>query len=551
MRKLLYIFILAFATSSCSGLLDEEIHSQVDDNYLNTLPGFEAAVMGCYSHLRDFYGQERGSRVAGSFGVDTYKQARDGGGKHFDFYSGALNSADGDLKAIWENFYRGINNCNVITTRAPNIEMSEELKLIRIGEARFLRAHYYFVLVQMFGPLHITLEETTGIQLEASRSPVNDVYKVIVEDLEYAIQNLPPSTDEWGRATEPAAKHMLARVLLTRATSPAAKDDDYERAANLAIDVINNYGFRLLDDFSDVFAVEPGDQNDEVIWSVQYNSNQLTNGEGNRMHLFFGAQFYRPLIGVANSQKYGRGWTRYMPTDFTLDHVFADRVNDVRYEKSFIQVYYCTVPGTYTINFGKEVTLEEGDTAIYLPGVNWSDEKVAEKNYTVWRPKDYTFSYYPSLTKHLFTDAPEISESRGYRDFIVARLAETYLIAAEALMYSGNNEDAVDYINAVRLRSARIGNTPEETEQYREAMKITVDQLDLDFILDERARELLGELFRWFDLVRTGLLVERVRMYNPFGGPNIQDHHVLRPIPQDQIDRTAGGAESFPQNPGY
>lgn len=528
-------------------ILNEEVHSQVDDNYLNTASGFEDAVKGCYSPLRSFYGQERGSVLAGSFGVDTYKQARDGGWKHYDAYTGALNPADGIVNTVWERFYDGINRCNMITSTSE-VDLDEELRLRRVSEARFVRANYYFVLLQTFGPLHITLEGTEGVELEATRSPISDVYNVIVEDLEFAIQNLPPTTDEWGRATEPAAKHILARVLLTRASSEAAASNDYERAADLAIDVIQNYDFRLLDNFFDVFAVEPNDQNDEVIWSVQYSSNQLSNDEGNRMHFFFNAQYYRPLIGVDNSHQYSRGWTRYMPTDYTLDQVFADRVNDIRYEKSFIQVYYSNAPGTYTINDGKQVTFEEGDTAIYLPGVNWSDEEVAEKNYTVWRPQDYTPSYYPSLTKHLFLDGPEISEDRGHRDFLVARLAETYLIAAEALMFSDNPEEAVDYINTLRLRSARIGNTPEETEQHREAMRITSDELDLDFILAERARELLGEKFRWFDLVRTGKLVERVRLYNPNGGPNIQDYHVLRPIPQSQIDRTAG---EFPQNPGY
>ena len=82
-------------------------------------------------------------------------------------------------------------------------------------------------------------------------------------------------------------------------------------------------------------------------------------------------------------------------------------------------------------------------------------------------------------------------------------------------------------------------------------MEITVDQLNMDFILEERARELLGEMQRWFDLVRTGTLVERVKQYNPDGALTIQPYHVLRPIPNDQIDRTEGGNAAFPQNPGY
>jgi hypothetical protein len=82
-------------------------------------------------------------------------------------------------------------------------------------------------------------------------------------------------------------------------------------------------------------------------------------------------------------------------------------------------------------------------------------------------------------------------------------------------------------------------------------MEVTAADINLEFFVEERARELLGEQMRWFDLKRWGLLVERVRLHNPDATSNIQEYHSLRPIPQNQIDRTAGGEASFPQNPGY
>jgi hypothetical protein len=101
----------------------------------------------------------------------------------------------------------------------------------------------------------------------------------------------------------------------------------------------------------------------------------------------------------------------------------------------------------------------------------------------------------------------------------------------------------VPYINAIRERAAYpSGNAA--------AMDITVDKLSLDFILDERSRELCGELVRWLDLARTGKLLERVKLHNTDGKSNIKPFHVLRPIPQTQIDATITGTP-YPQNPGW
>ena len=124
------------------------------------------------------------------------------------------------------------------------------------------------------------------------------------------------------------------------------------------------------------------------------------------------------------------------------------------------------------------------------------------------------------------------------------RLAETHLIAAEALLKLGRPAEALPYLNAVRRRAAFAGK---ET-----AMQLTTSQVTMELIMEERERELLGEMFRWFDLKRWGVLIERVKLYNPDAAPNIKaGKHELRPIPQDQIDRTAGGIAAFPQNPGY
>jgi hypothetical protein len=115
---------------------------------------------------------------------------------------------------------------------------------------------------------------------------------------------------------------------------------------------------------------------------------------------------------------------------------------------------------------------------------------------------------------------------------------------AEAYARDGRPDLGLPYVNMVRERAAKPG--------MQAAMDVPLDSLApgvaVDFILNERARELTGETTRWFDLTRTGKLIERVQLYNPTGGPNIQPYHVLRPIPNNEILLSTG---SMQQNPGY
>lgn len=549
MKQYLYVILFGcFALSSCKKFLDEEVRSQIPDNYMNTLAGFEAGVKACYFPLRTHYGTERGMTLT-VWGTDTYTMGRGSSFKYYNQYTNQLDPRGSYMRDTWNDLYIGINTCNAVISRAGDVPgLSEAVKKVRLAEARFLRAHYYFLLVQQFGEIHISLDETKGVVTAASRAPISDVYQVIVDDLEASIADLPATQGDYGRATKPAAEHMLARVLLTRATSEAAEATDYARAADLAVGVINNYNFSLLSNFADVFAQGAGERNSEVIWSVQFTKDPITNGGGNNSHLYFLME-YDILPGMVRDIANGRPFIRYAPTKFTTDTLFADRENDSRYEASFVHVYYCNKPGTYNVN-NKTVTMKVGDTAIWLPGYKLTPEEKASKNFLVIEPDGYTQNRYLSLKKFLDTQRPEVNTAAGSRDFLAFRLAETYLIAAEALMYTGD-PTAVDYVNAVRVRAATIGSTPGETLAHQEAMKIPAADLDIDFILDERGRELLGEQHRWFDLVRTGKLVERVRKHNPDGGPNIKDIHVRRPIPQDQIDRTKDGETTFPQNDGY
>ena len=148
----------------------------------------------------------------------------------------------------------------------------------------------------------------------------------------------------------------------------------------------------------------------------------------------------------------------------------------------------------------------------------------------------------PCFMKFADPTRESVNQVPSSRDFIIIRLAEMYLIRAEAEMYLGDKVSAANDINVIRRRAAKTGCEKE--------MEIRPEDVDIDFILDERGRELSAEMQRFYDLKRTGKLVERVKQHNPDAAPNIKDYHVLRPIPQSVLDAVTNKKE-FTQNNGY
>lgn len=528
--------------------LEETVISQVGTSYLNTPAGFNDGVRAAYTTLRSWYGTERANNLT-IFGTDTYTNGSDGAWKFMNQYTAQFDPRNGNLQEVWDEFYRGINTCNAVIERAPNVTgLDDVTKKQRVGEVKFLRAQYYFILTQLFGGVDLRLSETAAPTKRAARATEADMYAAIVKDLEEAIPDLENKarSADYGRVTRAAAEHLLALVYLTKATSSAKASDDYAKSETLAKNVINNYGIKLLTDFAKVHELN-NETNEEVIFATQYTRDPLTNGTGNNAHVFFLME-YDVQPGLRRDVANGRPFKRYRPTQYCLETVFAptNRSKDSRYYKTFVDVYRSNRPGTFNTTFDNSkasVTFAANDTAIYLPGVEWAVDQRAKKPYQVLTPSLYTEKLYPSLRKHMDAGRADLFQFEGGRDYINYRLAETYLILAEAQFLQGKTSDAVQAINAVRRRAAWPGQEA--------AMEITTADLTMEFIMEERERELLGEQKRWFDLKRWGVLVERVQKHNPQAAANIKPHHVLRPIPQVQIDRTEGGASSFPQNPGY
>ncbi|WP_018618414.1 RagB/SusD family nutrient uptake outer membrane protein [Spirosoma luteum] len=556
--RILALTALLLSGQACKDILDEKVISAIGNDYINTPKGFEDASKAAYSSLRNFYASERGLTMT-EYGTDIYQAGADGSYKGFHFYDTQINSFVDILQQVWEELYKGINTCNAVIERAPAATVSDAVRKLRVAEMKFLRAHYYFILVQQWGGVDLRLTETLGPTKVTKRASEADIYKSIIADLEAAIADLEPKirAADYGRATKPAAEHLLARVYLTKATSSAKAADDYSKAVTYAQSVIKNYGFKLLPDFASVFAQGSGEINDEVIFAVQYTSDPLTNvnslntnnGEGNKLHLYFGMQ-YDVQPGLKRDIANDRPFKRLRPTTYLLETVFKDRVNDSRYKKTFKDTWLSNNPGanlnTSFDNSKAKMTLKAGDTAIYIPGVEWTLAQRAAKPYQVLVPSAYTAALFPTLQKFLDPQRPDLTYEPGSRDYLAFRLAETYLILAEAQFRLGQTQAAVDAINVVRQRAAYPGKEA--------AMIITPAEMNMEMIYQERARELAGEQTRWMDLKRWGNLVERVKLYNPDGAANVKETSNLRPIPQTQIDRTekaADGSPGFAQNPGY
>ena len=537
---------IMLGNASCSDLLKENVISSISNDYIATTPGFIAATNAAYTPLRSYYATERGISMS-EFGTDIYSAGADGSYKGFHFYDSQLTSSVDILAQLWDDTYKGINTINAVIDRAPAVTgLSDAVKTQRVGEMKYLRAHYYFILVQQFGPLDLRLKETTGPTKTATRATEQAVYKQIEADLLAAIpvlENKKASSD-YGRATKAAAENLLAKVYLTRASSKFAEATDYANAATLCNNVINNYGFKLLPDFDQVFD-QANQINDEVIFAVQYTSDPLTNGfidnQGNKLHLYFGMQ-YDVQPGMQRDVANGRPFKRLKPTSYLLNTVFADRVNDTRYKKTFKDTWLSNKPGTYNTTFDGSkatVTYKAGDTTIYIPGYEMPLAERAAKKYQVLVPSLYNYALFPTLKKFFDPLRPDMTYENGSRDYFVHRLADTYLMLAEASVKLDKQADAVAAINAVRVRAAAPGKT--------EQMKVT--SVDMNLIMEERARELAGEQTRWVDLKRWGNLVERVKQYNVDAAANVSDKHYVRPIPQKQVDLSENGG--FPQNAGY
>lgn len=555
--QLLFIIPIAIALASCkkklqefnpSGLTGETLYSQS--------AGFETLVNAAYSFTRFWYGKEEGYSLS-EMGTDIWTSGTGDVYPQLSTYNNLQGSNTSALDLEWNNLYAAINLCNLGIKQVGSVtDYTASQKSEREAELRFLRAFYYWHIVETWGGVHFTTQPTEGVITTANRTPVDSFYTQIFSDLQFAISNLPTSAPgQYGRVWQPVAKAFLARMYLTRGKN--------NEAIALANDVIKNYGFSLLPKYSDLWNMA-NLKNKEVIWAVDYSTNLSLNDirtsaypyghprGSNNGHLFFLMVYDQVNSSIlARDINNGRPFNRYMPTKALLD--MFDDANDSRYDASFQTVWYANKSARTTgniFNTSDTTNFKIGDTVIYTPKTSVPTSVSNAKHYTTY---DYSRVYgnngvpiqrkfYISLKKFKDSTRATFNEAQSARDVFVIRLAEMYLIAAEAEFKIGKLDSAAYYLNVIRTRAAWPGHTAN--------MQITPADVTLDFILDERAREFAGEQIRWFDLKRTGKLLDRVKALNPDAAPYIQPFHTVRPIPQTQIDAVSNKNE-FTQNPGY
>ncbi|MBO9198783.1 MULTISPECIES: RagB/SusD family nutrient uptake outer membrane protein [Niastella] len=529
------------------------------DATYTTAKGFETLVNAAYTYTRFWYGKEEGYSLS-EMGTDIWTNGTGDVFPQLSRYDNLQGSNTAALTLEWDNFYAAIYLCNTGISKIGEIpDYTAKQKLQREAELRFMRAFYYWHIVETWGGVHFTTEATAPgvIESTANKTPVETFYTQIFEDLNYAVKNLPATTTDYGRPTVtiPVAKAFLARMYLTRGMNT--------EAAAMANELIKNPDYMLLPKFADLWSMS-NLKNKEVIWSIDYSTNLANNDlsssaypsghsrGSNNGHMLF-TQVYDQVNTslLVRDIPNGRPFNRYMPTKTLLD--LFNETDDSRYLASFQVAWLCNKEARTAGNsFNTKDTFDFklGDTVCYTSKSTLTAASMNGKHYTTYDiSRVYNAAgvptnrkFYISLKKFLDPTRGSFNEAQSARDVFVIRLAEMYLIAAEANFNLGKPDVAAGLLNTLRTRAAIPG--------HEAAMQITPAQVTLDFILDERARELCGEQLRWFDLKRTNKLIDRVTRLNPDAAQYIKGYHTVRPIPQSQIDAVTNKSE-FAQNQGY
>jgi hypothetical protein len=593
----MFVLILLVGTSCNDYLEENSISTQTTESYYVDENGYEDLITSTYPLLRTIH-QARELVFLGTdvFTSKAWDEAGNGSdGSALNLYDIRFTASNGSVSTLWNTLYKEIGRCNTAITRQDDIVgMDEDLLATRVGEAKFLRAFCYFYLVQQFGDVPMPLVETTTASREVTRIASSEVYTQIISDLEDAEAVLPTQDNtDYGRASQGAAQFLLARVYLTRGwnynNTLGGSDADFDKAVEYADKVISAYPLEPV--YKNLFPLHAEnpleetfptqvDKNDEIVFAVQYSDDVLTYDGGNDYHSIFGGSAEDIPGSLGRTSDYNRHAVGNYITTPAMYRLFDPEL-DVRYEHNFVEAMYALaevkgfVPNLSDPSTTIDIAI--GDTVLYFPPWNkpWSNSEkgmdvggtsrygvlnIDEIGITDGTPYHTEDNKAPLMWK-FWQPGIEYDDAMGTCDFVLFRSAEAYLIAAEAMVKGASNGalgDAEAYYNTIVDRA--LGNNagdsplcaadPADLTSYETVSYRANGNLDIEMIMDERARELMGEYCRWFDLKRTGTLIERTSSMNPWTAAlgEMEEFHYLRPIPQAEIDRSI---PAISQNAGY
>lgn len=504
------LILLTVGIWGCSdNVLNEKLYSDIPlDGYYKSEGELELALNGVYAEMTDegFYralmwvvlsdvtgGTLRGGAESNGSGDKSNQNTP---WNNFSWTSDAHEPS-----SIWGQHYDGINNANTLLHKLPNSDVSSESKKWYEGQTKFLRAYFYFDLVQVFGDVPLYVEPTLDLsEVDKPRTSVDEIYNQIESDLQDAESLLSPfnrGDHIEGRATSAAAKALLAKVHL--------QQRDWSSAASKAKEVIDMAEFELHDDFDDIH--NPGNgTSKENIFSIIRGGEANANG-----NIYFAKAVY--LWG---------------PPTATLEDGTSVKFNNIKFPITLQvdQDFFDSTPNTYR----KQQTMRQVMPYYYI------GDRLVEDSIELYAP-------FVTKFRHMNFDTGSLHE--GVPDVLI-RYADVLLTYAEALNESngGPSQEAYEAINEVRQRARAEGTANEQPESvYPDLSGLNQAQFR-DSVISERAREFVGEGFRRSVLLRHDRFISNAK---DRGVANAADHHKVFPLPGDEVSINP----NLEQNSGY
>ena len=554
MKKIFSVtFILMMSTFfSCKkGYLDEKpLDFLSSANALVTNVDFNIAVNDMYRVTRiEFFSRDEQRPFDYIFGTDIVYDGQPDVARHTNMAAAyAPSGGPGIPLSHWSALYKIISEANTIIGRIPASSMTDVQKTQTEAKGRFFRAFAYRTLAYLYGGVPLTLTEVATPKTDFVRATKAAVLNQCIDDLKFAVINLPAITAvQDGEISNLAAGHLLAEVYLAAG--------QFQNAADAATVVINNPSVGLMknrfgskstvtpgDVYWDLF--QPGNQNrkagnTEALWVIQFETDVLGGGSTStgmagsylleRQHAplvrDLSVNGKAPFLWPVDDYTGGRGIGWAVSTKYFSDAIWqSDFNNDIRNSNNnFVRNFISNNPASPL--FGKVVSTQNPPAGVTVPS----------RSFYAYQSKCTTPGGHPT---NLILD-PVLHILKGtaggtYLDQYMFRLAETYLIRAEAYLGLGDNVNAAADINVVRARS--------------KASAVLPANVNIDYILDERMRELGVEEKRRLTLMRLGLLYDRVKRFNPYYS-DVKPIYNLWPIPADEIERN--NTAKLEQNPGY